>query len=843
MTLVVDDTYWSMLTLHDSTRATMHLPIPTLLRHSLRRLSRRPLLSLTALFALAVGIAMAAAGFAGLEVALFSELPFDHGDRFVRFQVLDKQGYRGLDVDLYRTLRAESGPGAGAGAGEAPIFEHVGAFSGDLVNLRYESGEVEPLKGNWLTPSSFSHLPYAPVLGRVLAPEDGIPGAEPVVVLRESLWRRRFDAEPSVLGRPLEVAGVARTIVGVLPDIARFPADGEIWLPLDENDPTSGGSVEGALGLGILHPDAELGEARPRFDVAIQQIESERRGLDGATGSHGDEPFDLRASLMPLTEPPPGATPMMSLFVAGLVALLLVVAANLANLVLAQTSARAGELAVRSALGASRRRLVGEIFFDILLLGVVAATLGVSGAHRALAFLDQAIDEKPFWAEFSIGLPTLVFVAACTILACGVAGALPALRATRSAADGGLRGDAGHSFGFRAGGLLTVVQLALSVGLISSALVLANGLSHHGELMLAFPHDDLLTAYVVTPVDADGSPTVTADSIVRESERVAGVRSAATARQVPGLDAPLQSVAIQWREGAEPEPLRLPVAQVREGFFETLGASAVAGRTLRASDFQPVDRGARTELAAVVNEPFVARHLGPREPIGLRLRWSATGRAEDEGLLRVVGVVPDLGLSASNPETAAGLYVPMPDVRRTFYLMLRTDGEPARREQPLRRALLDLDPAIQLRHVQPLARVGWDERAFFSGLGTGLLAMGSMAMLLSLVGLYATASLTVSRRRREIGVRVALGASARQVLALVLSRAAGYVIAGGALGTGLAFLLLAAQGKMFVTRLPVEDPGIVPLVAAALGVAALVACWRPARSALGVSPAEALQSD
>lgn len=807
-----------------------------LLRQSLRRLARRSLLSLTALFALAVGIALAATGFAGLEVALFSELPFDHGDRFVRFQVLDAHGYRGLDADLYRTLRAETDS---ASSDVSPTFGHVGAFGGDLFNLRYASGEVEAVKGNWLTPSSFRRLPYAPILGRILAPEDGLATAEPVVVLRESLWQTRFDADPSVLGRPLEVAGTARTIVGVLPDTARFPADGEIWLALDEDDPTAGGEL-GVLGLGILRPGVEIDAARARFDVAIQQIESERRGLVGA---NQEEPFDLRASLMPFTEPPPGATPMMSVFVAGLLALLLVVASNLANLVLAQTSARSGELAVRSALGASRRRLVGEIFFDVLLLGVAAAALGVAVAHRALAFLDQAIDEMPFWAEFSIGLPTLVFVATCTLLACAVAGALPALRATRSTSDGSLRGDVGHSVGFKAGGVLTVVQLALSVGLISSALVLANGLSHHGDLMLGFPHDDVLTAYVVTPVDADGQPSLSADAIVRESERVPGIRSAATARQVPGLDAPLQQVAIQWPADSDPDPLRLPVAQVREGFFETLGASAVAGRTLRASDFQPIDHGTRTELAAVVNEPFVARHLGPRDPIGLQLRWSATGRPEDERLLRVVGVVPDLGLSASNPETAAGLYVPMADVSRTFYMVLRTDGEPSRQEQPLRRALLGLDPAIQLRHVQPLDRVGWDERAFFSGLGTGLLAMGSMAMLLSLVGLYATASLTVSRRRREIGVRVALGAGARQVLTLVLSRATRYVVAGGVLGTGLAYLLLKAQGKMFVTRLPVENPGIVPLVAAALGVAALVACWRPARSALRVAPAEALRSD
>lgn len=812
----------------------MKVPCPPLLRHSVRRLCRLPLLSFTAIFALAAGIALAATGFAGLEVALFAELPFENGDRFVRFQVLDKNGYRGLDADLFRTLReeAEAGPAA---QGSEPIFEHVGAFGGDLFNLRYDSGEVEPVVGSLLTPSSFAHLPYAPLIGRTLIPDDGLRNAEPVVVLHEGLWQRRFDSDPSVLGRPLEVAGVARTIVGVLPDRAQFPAGGEVWLPLDEANPVQ----EGVLGFGILRPGISVDVARSRFDVAVQLVETERRS---PTVRHGAEAadFEMRADLMPFTQGPPGATPMLSLFVAGLTALLLVVAANLANLVLAQTSARSGELAVRSALGASRKRIVGEIFFDVLLLGSVAAVLGLSLAHRALAFLDQAIEEKPFWAEFSIGLPTLVFIAACTIVACAVAGALPALRATRGTNGGSLRSGLRASYGFgRIGALLTVVEMALSVGLLSTALVLANGLSRHGESMLGFATDHLLTAYVVTPADGE-QPT--AEAIVRTSERVPDILRGGAASRVPGTDPPLQPVTVDLAD--QPMDLRVPVASVREGFFETLGATASSGRLFHASDFLAVDDGdVRSEQAAVVNEPFVARHLGSRNPIGLTMRWSASGRAEDERLLRVVGVVPDLGLSASNPETAAGLYVPMEGAPRWFYLVMRTSGEPGRMEQPLRRALLDLDPRIQLRHVEPLAHVGQNERAFFSGLGSALLGMGSMAMLLSLVGLYATASLTISRRRREIGVRVALGAGARQVLMLVLGQAIRYVAAGGILGTGLALLLLEAQGKMFVTRLPVEDPGIVPIVAAALAVAALAACWTPARSALSVEPSEALRAD
>lgn len=809
--------------------------VASYLRPSLRRLRRRPLLSLTATFALAVGIALAILGFAAYETAVFADLPFDHGDRFVRFHVVSKYGGWTLDGDLYRLVRDEDG-----------LFEHVGAYGGDRLNVRYpgrpdSSGEVEPVVSNLLTPSSLAHLPYAPILGRSLTAADGASGAAPVVVLREDLWQRRFGGEPDIVGRALEVAGTARTIVGVLPDSARFPADGEIWLPLDESAPPTE-----VRGLAILRPGVSLELAQARFDVLVRQIESERRGP-----RRDAEESELRAALAPFTQSPPGAVPMLTVFVVVLVLVLLVVAANIANLVLAQSASRSGELAIRSALGASRRRLVGEIFFDVLVMGTVAATLGLATARAALARLDVMIDEKPFWIRFEVGPGTMAGIVVVTLLTSAVAGAWPALRATRAASGGALRAGLATGFGFgRVGASLTVVELALSVGLLSSALVLAQGLSRYGESLLAFPHRQILTAQVVLPdtaVDtaedtADDTAehpaehTVTLESLSDAVGRVDGVLAVGATTRVPGHDAPMQTVS--WVDSATAE-LRLPVVEARDGFFAALGVEARAGRLFHGSDYE----NAADELVAVVNEPFVEQHLGHRNPIGLSLRWSASGRPEDEVALRVVGVVPDLGLSVADRDSAAGLYVPLRTAPRWFYLAMKTDGEPARLEQPLRRAVLDLDPAIQLRDVQPLARVGWDERAFFSGLGTALLAMGAMAMTLSLVGLFATTSLTVSRRRREIGLRVALGARTRQVVAIVVGTAVRYVVAGGVAGCLLAMLVLKVQGKLFVTRLPVGEPAIIPFVAGALAVAALAACWAPARRALRISPSEALRSE
>lgn len=799
---------------------------------SLRRLRKRPLLTATVIFALAVGIATATLGFAMFEAVALAELPFDDGDRYVRFQVYGDDGSRSLDPELYRLVAGEEGT----------LFDHVGALGAGRFNVRYESGEVEPVIGAEMTPSSFARLPYVPLVGRTLSAHDGTAGAQPVVVLRESLWQRRFDADPHIVGRVIEVAGTQRTVVGVLPDSAGFPAGGELWLPLDESIPEG----DGLTGLAILSPGTSLEEAQARVDVAMAQIEVQTEA------DRAEYESQMRAVVRPYTASPPGAAPMASILVAVLVMVLLVVAGNIANLVLAQTSARAGELTVRSALGASRSRLVAGVFLDVLLMGIVAAGLGLFGASRALGELRRLLDGQPFFVDLAVGPGTMAFVATITILASAVAGVLPALYATGRQSAGSLRSGLRVGFGFgRVGAALTVAEMALSVGLLSGALVIADGLSSHGESMLNLPDRQVLTARLVVPAaegSADGAAL--ADQIATATARIPGVLASGIGTRVPGSDAPLQAVTLEpdttGIEAQPREPLLVPLVEARSGYFEALGTDAVSGRLFRDDDFQfeASDAAEQRPTVAIVNQPFVDQHFQGRSPLDRHLRWSATGSADDEVALRIVGVVPDLGLSAQSPDMAAGVYVPMAAAEhRWFYLAARTGGNPASLEQPLRQALLEVDPNLELRAVEPLYRVGWDERGFFAGLGSALLAMGGMAMLLSLVGLFATSSLTLSKRRREIGIRVALGATARQVVAVVLGTSVRHVVIGTVLGGALALALLRVKDQLFVTRLPDGEPWMLPAVIAAFALAATAACWTPARRALDIPPSEALRSD
>ncbi|MEM6797076.1 MAG: ABC transporter permease, partial [Acidobacteriota bacterium] len=324
-------------------------------RLAARRSLRQPLMSLVTIFALAVGIALAVTAFSALEATLFAEVPFEAGDRFVRLRLLEERTGAGqLDLDRYRALE-----------GERDVFEHVGAAGFDLVNLRYESGEIESITASLLTPETFSYLPYAPILGRPFSADDGAPGAPPVALIRESLWHRRFGGERTALGRTLQINGAAHTLVGVLPDEATFPARSEVWIPLGAR--FVGGNVHGphpaAQAFAVLAAGVSTPQAQERVDLISRRVAEER-----------GETRETRVELNSFTQMPPGALPGLSILVTVLVMLLMVVASNISNLNLVRISARSSELAMRAALGASRPLLIGQILGEILLLCALAVT-------------------------------------------------------------------------------------------------------------------------------------------------------------------------------------------------------------------------------------------------------------------------------------------------------------------------------------------------------------------------------------------------------------------------------------------------------------------------------------
>jgi predicted permease len=778
-------------------------------RLALRLLRKQPVVTLTTLFALTIGIGMATTGFTLLDSVLYSRLPYPNGDRFVLFNAFtEPQAQRtAIDAERFRFF-----------ADHSSSFEHLGAFQGTSVNLVLPSGEIVPISGATLTPGSIGVFPSTPVLGRALRAEDGRPGDAPVALIRESLWRRHFSSDPEVIGTMTTMSGVRRTIVGVMPDGFKFPNSGEVWLPMDAAA-TSASRI-----FGVLKSDREPAAA----DAEIAALSAQREAANPGAPR-------LRIVVLRFTEALSQGIELLGVvLVSCLLLVLTVIAANIANLVLARTVSRSRELAVRTALGATRHRLIGQVFTEVLIVGTIAAIVGLSVSQATLIWMRSTMTDMPFWVDFTASPRTMLFAVAATVLTAVVGGVAPAFRATRSNTSDVLAASGrGTSVGLgKIGGLMVAAQVALSIALLNGSLLMARGVAGYMHPTLLVPAHEVLTARVVLG-KASNRDVVTAVAAIPT------VTAAGTASSLPGESPAARMTTIEpLPGGSEGVPRPAPVVEAGPGFFATFGAQAQAGRLFNPGDF--VERAAPV---AIVNQPFVDKFFGGVNPVGRRLRMlEDESEAQPEPWREIIGVVPDLGLSAGDATMAAGFYLPMK--RAEFFdLAVRTNGDARRLDGALRKALNTLDPSIQVREIRPLEDVGYEDRAFFAVLGSALAALGAMALLLSVVGTYAILSLSVTRRTREIGIRAALGATHRQVLQSIMGRTMLPPALGAAAGIALGQALVNARG-IFAWRLPDgSGPWGLPLLGLIMIAAAVLSAWVPARRALAVSPAEALRAE
>ncbi len=785
------------------------------LRLAGRLMRKQPLLTATSALALTVGVALASMGYTMLHATLWSPLPFEGGARYVTLEASDATGPVAISGDLRAQIAAAS-----------KTLAHVGAQRVTRANVELESGVVEQAVAGRITPSTWLQFPGSPLLGRGLVEADGLPGAPPVAVVGETFWRRKLAATPDVLGMQLRVAGEPVTVVGVAPADLGLAAAGGVWTALEERGlgASSGATVVAGLRLiGIREPGATLADVNLELGTLAHAIEAESPSFD-----------QLRFEARRFTAPPRGASAMGTVMVTVLVLLLLVVAANIANLFLARTVARARELAMRTVLGAPRSQLVAQLTLEVAALGICATVLGSLAALAALRQLDAALTERPFWLTFEGGPRTVIFAAAASLLACALCGALPALRATHRSRVQGLQPGAQIAAGMdRTSVVLMVVQMSLSIALLSGALVMARSWASSQSTEVELPEGRVATARVFHQNALAEEQLSLSQRALELARRIPGVEAAGASTHLPRMDAPL--VRMETPGGAV---ANTPRAAVLPGFFESLGARPLAGRSLVETDLEE-----SAAPVAVVNRSFAERHFGRHDVVGERIRELGALGADPGPWREIVGVVSDLGLSLSAPQYAAGYYVPLPQEPRFFYVSLLSRGEPLLLGAELRRALVQEDPLIQVRDIQLLEDVAREEQTFHAIFAGALSALGLVALLLSLCGIYAMVSMSVTRRTREIGVRVALGATRVRLLRRLTAQSAVYLGAGAILGALLGAAGLTLQQKMLVVRLPVAEAWILPTTLAAFALAGAVASLVPASRALRIEPTEALRAD
>jgi len=803
------------------------------LRCAVRTAVRRPGLSLAVLLTFGLGIGLTTTVFSIVNGVLLKGLPFDEANRLVIVRRTDRAGeYRDVRAHDFADFRAQQ-----------TAFEGLAAFDEQAVNLAIGSGQPERFSGGFFTHDVLDVLRVRPVLGRPFREADTRPGADPVIILGYQLWQERFGGSPDVLGHTVRAHGATRTIVGVMPERFAFPFREQLWLPL-VLDPaaTPRGRGPSFAAFGRLKDGVSIAAAQAQLDAVSARLAS----------AYPDTDRGLGASVRGFTEwiVGPEVSGLILTMLAAVVGVLLIACANVANLLLARASLRSREIAVRSALGAGRGRVVSQLVAETLALAAAGGALGFALGMAGVSWFERVIqvDPPPFWMRFDLDHRVLLFVLGATALA-GVASSLfPALRASRTDVTSALKDEGRAGSSLRAGrfsSLLVGAEIATSCALLILSGLMIRSVVGLKTTDLPFATRNVFTAQFTLPAAAypdAASRTRFCDQLLRRLAALPGAEAAALSDGLPASGSAPRTFEV---DGASHASARdLPTARlgvITPGYFETFRVPVLRGRA-----FGPQD-GREAQAVVAVNQSFARLFFPGGDVLGKRIRLGADGARDTTARwLTVVGVVPDLLMDGipSQGGRPAGFYVPAAQAGTgsAVSIAVRTRGAPMASTAGVRAAVASIDPDLPIWRVMSMEgafeRYTWAYGVF----GTLFTAFGLAALLLAAVGLYGVMAFSVARRTREMGIRMALGARGEELVLLVLRKGAIQLAAGLAIGL-VAATLLAGQLQFLLFEVGARDPivyGVVVAVLAAVGATAVVV---PARRVTRVDPVIALGAE
>ena len=801
------------------------------LRIALRGLLRTPGFTAAAVLALALGIGATTAIFSVVHAVLLRSLGWGEESRLISIRG-NFPGQGLLDIPLsaaeYYDLR------------RAPFLSGVGIYENQTAALQGE--RAERVKAGYATGSFFSVLGVQPRQGRVFTEAEDRQGGGESVVLSSGAWQKRFGGDPTVVGKTLTIDGKPHTIVGILPAGFRWEVENEIWLPFG----FSPDQIANHRGSRELYPIARLAPGITAEGAlrGLKQLSAEVRAANPKW--YGSGPSSWYWTLAPLRDRFVGGARQPLLVLLGAVVFVLLIAcANVANLLLARGAARSREVAVRSALGAGRGRLVRELLTESALLAVAGAGAGALIAFWSLDVLLAAAPEgvRQF-ADVRVSWALLGFTGAVTVLTTLVCGLAPALQATRNDLAGALKEGSHGTAGPRAGRLragLVIAQVGLSLVLLVGAGLLLRSFAEVLRVNAGFTPEGVVAAQVSLSGDAyakDEAQIRYWSEAMRRASSLPGVESAG-AVTIP----PLQGRS-DWSftlEGYEP-PTKdaAPDDELRRampGYFETLRIFLRSGRTFTTADDE------KAPYVAIVNEAWVRKYVPGQDVLGKRLRFGS-GKDALSRWRTVVGVVADthdFGLDGPSPPV---FYLPQPQLPESQMVVVVRSSRvnEAALAQELRAALSAIDPAQPVDWAEPFSarfESALSARRFPLQL---LAAFAALALLLSALGIYGVTSYAVTQRTREIGVRIAIGAQASDVVGMVLGNA--LRLAGAGLLLGICAALIGARVlRSQLYGVSARDPLTYLAISGVLGAVALFAAWLPARRATRVDPMTALRTE
>lgn len=789
------------------------------LRYAGRMVRKRPGLTLVIVATLALGIGTSIMVYSAGRALVFGAIPFPEPGRLVTIELHGEQGrWLSPTRDGFRHLRDAAATSLALGA-----YTIDSRFVGDGTRT-YQA------RGSRVTGDFFFALAIEPLLGRTLTPADEAAGNELVAVITKRLWETRFGTDPEIIGRPVQIDGRFHTIVGVIPTDLQYPAGTEFWTPLGPS--AAGAAAPYLIMLGRLRPGVARDEVRTALATIQAGLDQERQPAERTT----------RLAVEPLSGQPSG-NDLISFFLlqGAVLALLLIAATNAAGLMLMRALERRQEIAIRASLGAGRGRVVRQFLVEGVLFAGISATLGLGVAHLAITALRHALpasfsSNMLGWERFGLDGHAVILALALAALTGALIGIVPARRALRGDLHAHLREDAPTATAGRRGSRVARLLLSGEVAL-ALVLLLTAGLLTRSFLALldadpGFAADGVLTVQWALPPERYGGQEAVVrfqDPLLERLAGIPGVRSAGHVSNLPmsrtgwtrryhveGDDVDADSRSANWRP-------------VTPGYLPTLAIALTSGRHFLRTD------GTGAPRVAIISEALARREWPDgASPLGRQLRvgaeaWSVVGVVEDVhdyGVERGAG--PSIYIPQAQAPTLAG------------FLALRVAGDPADFAHRVRQEIWGLDPEIALGEVGTLPRLVREYYAVDRLMARLMTAFAAIALLITVISLYALIAHSVTRRRREIGIRLALGARPRQILAEAMSQGVTWVGAGIVVG----LLLSAGVAKLLATLLygvgPL-DPVIFVLVPGGMVGVALLASYIPAAGAAAVDPTEALR--
>ena len=783
------------------------------LRYGIRLLLKNPGFSLVAVFTLALGICGVTTQFSVVDAALLRGLPFPQSERLVRVTMRDpswsperEYSLSGADV-----LEIES---------KQQSFEGLAQylFAGSFIVTIQDT--PQRLSGAHVTSNFFSLLGVSPALGRDFIESDNQPGVDRVTIISHSLWQSEFGGDPNILGRKLRLNGKPATVIGVMPPGFQFPRD-QLWMPIFneyvgfQERPGGGANV-----IGRLKPGVSLNQATSELDVYLQALAEEYPKTNGRFTEGRIAPLLSGFVARPTRE-------LLITMFGAVIAVLLIACGNVMNMQFARATVRSRELAIRAALGASRRRLVRQMLVESMVLAGVGGAAGTLLAYWAIGLFGGVMgtlptQALPSWMLFKIDGRVLAFTVGATALSVVLSGLLPAVVASRASIIETLKESArGHTSRFvrRFTGGLVVTQIALTCALLISSLLLIKSISNQFALDFGFDLDGVLA----------GRMNFDAEYRTDDERRAAFRRLLTHLRSAPGFTHAAFTTRrnmmttetfhgqIEGRTYERPEDrLESWLEFISDGYFDTLGLSPIAGR-----EFEPGDTGER-RFVVLVNDSFARKHFGTESPLGHRLR-----AREGDTWRTIIGVVPDTMLQGPLEQQRDGsaIFVPTEALPLGYMTLVVRGHEPAARlTQTLRQELAKVEPNLAIYSLDTPKNHLKNTLAQSRTVASLFAIFGIVSVVLATIGLYGVMSFAVSRRTQEFGIRMALGAERRQIMRLVLAQGGRQLVLGAVLGIGLALVLVQLGGAAvanFLYRVNPRDPLVYVGVVALLAVATL----------------------